>query len=105
MGRSFIATSPSRQDRANDRQQSARLIWREALHFSYLPDVRESRRFSPAISAYQFHRQKGGVPPAQPTVPSDFCDLELPRESHRAIGRELGPREQCTPTKDERRLK
>lgn len=33
--------------------------------------------------------------PAQPTAPSFFCDLELPRESRRVTGRELGPRKQC----------
>lgn len=32
---------------------------------------------------------------ATTAAPSDFCDLELPRESHRAMGRELGPHKQC----------
>ena len=94
MSRSFVANSPSRQDRANDRQQSARLIWRKALHCGHLLGVCESLPFSPAIFCMSVPQAERRCSPAQPAAPTDVCDLESPHESHYVMESELEPRRQ-----------
>src|SRR6266545_2552342 len=122
----FSAGSPVRQYRANDRQQRARLVWREALHSGYLPDpmpaagtaahekrwpavlgsmFKSGARRSPIFAddfCVSVQPQKGGVP--RPLAPTDFCDLELPCESIVRQVANLDP-QAVSAFKDERRMK
>ena len=71
---------------------------------SRLADLCECSRFSPTILCVSVPLAERRCSPAQPTVPSNFCDLELPHDSHCAADRERGSHKQCPHTKEKRRM-